>query len=347
MADIKISGLAAAGAVSDAMLLEAATDGLVNNKITIAQLSDKIINTDLGVTTTLANAIQTTNATVDGLAESTTTITSPASNQFQLTEGITDLLVTNDCTINQDLSTTSDVTFNKVTSGDGYFTGKLTVDGLVDPTGFVATPQASPPTTTDGTIYYDSPTNEFRFRENGVWNVLSASTGSPNEANIYYVRSNGSDSNTGLNIGDAFLTIQKGIDTADLQSPSATNQYVVRIADGGAYDSFTLGSKPYISINASGANLLSTGGSYILGNSNSITFDRAGYASSGGLLITKGGSGTSYLKGNSISGTTIGLAIEVTSGSLYADVKVIDIVSTSDAIATRNGTLLDLSLIHI
>jgi hypothetical protein len=47
--------------------------------------------------------------------------------------------------------------------------GKLTVDGLIDPTALVLTPQATAPATTDGTFYYDGALNSFRFRENGVW----------------------------------------------------------------------------------------------------------------------------------------------------------------------------------
>ena len=114
MANVKINDLALAGGVSDTMQLETDIGGATENKITIAQLSDKIIDTDLGLTTTVANAVQTTNATTDGLAESTTVLTAPAANQFQLTNGTSDLLVTADCTIDQDLSTTADVTFNSV-----------------------------------------------------------------------------------------------------------------------------------------------------------------------------------------------------------------------------------------
>lgn len=120
MVDVKISELAAAGGVSDDMLLEAALTGLTNNKITVAQLSDKIINTDLGITTTLANAIQTTNATTDGLAESTTTLTSPGADQFQMTNGTTDFVVSADCTIDQNLNTSSDPSFNTVNVDDHY-----------------------------------------------------------------------------------------------------------------------------------------------------------------------------------------------------------------------------------
>lgn len=59
-----------------------------------------------------------------------------------------------------------------ITATDAHFTGKLTVDGLIDPTGLVLDAQGSAPVTTDGTIYYDSGTTTFQFRENGAWVTL-------------------------------------------------------------------------------------------------------------------------------------------------------------------------------
>lgn len=120
MVDIKISELAPAAGVDDTMLIETALAGFTNNKITVAQLSDKIINTDLGITTTKPNAIQKTNAAADGLEESDTRLTEPVANQFQMTNGTTDFIVSADCTIDQDLSTSSNVSFNKVNSDDVY-----------------------------------------------------------------------------------------------------------------------------------------------------------------------------------------------------------------------------------
>lgn len=58
-------------------------------------------------------------------------------------------------------------------AGDLNCTGKLTVGGLIDPTGLVLTPQGSAPSTTDGTVYYNT-TNGWQFRENGAWIDLSA-----------------------------------------------------------------------------------------------------------------------------------------------------------------------------
>jgi len=51
--------------------------------------------------------------------------------------------------------------------------GKLTVAGAIDPTALLLDPQTSAPFTTDGTIYYNSTSNKFEFRENGAWTDLS------------------------------------------------------------------------------------------------------------------------------------------------------------------------------
>ena len=114
MANIKINDLTLAGAVSDTMQLETDIGGSVANRITAAQLSTKILTTDLQFSGTLANAIQITNVTLNGLDESTTTLTEPAANQFQINRGTSSLLVQTSSTLDQDLSTTSDVTFNSV-----------------------------------------------------------------------------------------------------------------------------------------------------------------------------------------------------------------------------------------
>jgi len=114
MANVKINDLVLAGAVSDSMQFETDTTGTVANKVTGQLISAKVLGIDLKFSPTLANAIQTTNVTVNGLNETTVVLTEPAANQFQLTAGTTDMLVQADCTVDQDLSTTADVAFNSV-----------------------------------------------------------------------------------------------------------------------------------------------------------------------------------------------------------------------------------------
>lgn len=169
--------------------------------------------------------------------------------------------------------------------------------------------------------------------------VDSRVVGAVNEDNIYYIGQHGNDSgNDGQNIEEAFLTIQKGIDEAALQSPVITSQYAVKINDGGSYDSFTFASKPYIHLDAPSAQLQSTSASFVLGSENSVLFDKAAYNAGGGILFTKGGTNPAYLTGNEIFGGAVAVALEVTQGTLYANVSHINITTTNEAIRTRNGT---------
>ena len=54
--------------------------------------------------------------------------------------------------------------------------GKLTVTGLIDPTGLELTPQSSAPNTNNGMIYYDSTAKCFYFREDGSWSKYLGTT---------------------------------------------------------------------------------------------------------------------------------------------------------------------------
>jgi hypothetical protein len=66
--------------------------------------------------TTAASMVRV-NSALTGLEEVGCQVTLPAANQFKLTSGTTDLAVTADCDINQNLSTTSPVTFSSLTLG--------------------------------------------------------------------------------------------------------------------------------------------------------------------------------------------------------------------------------------
>ena len=59
--------------------------------------------------------------------------------------------------------------------------GKLTVAGLIDPTGLSSRP-ATPPSTNDGTMYYDSVSANFKFRENGQWVTPASSADKRNRS---------------------------------------------------------------------------------------------------------------------------------------------------------------------
>lgn len=73
-----------------------------------------------------AGALSRVNDTPDGMVESTTKLSEPAADQFTLTRGTSALAVQTSATINQDLSSTSDVTFNTVTT-EGLKDAKITV----------------------------------------------------------------------------------------------------------------------------------------------------------------------------------------------------------------------------
>ena len=50
--------------------------------------------------------------------------------------------------------------------------GKLTVDGAIDPTGLILTPQTTPPSTDNGTFYYNSILKAYQFRADDKWVYL-------------------------------------------------------------------------------------------------------------------------------------------------------------------------------
>jgi len=89
---------------------------------------------------TTANVIYTSNSTPDQVIESGATLTVPTANSFTISRGTSTLTVSNSSTIDQDLSTTSSPTFNNVN-----ITNKLTVGGLMDPTGLQLTPTTANP----------------------------------------------------------------------------------------------------------------------------------------------------------------------------------------------------------
>ena len=76
--------------------------------------------TDTPGSYTTGNAIYNVNSGATAVNETTTLLTEPAANQFQIARGTTELLVQTDCTINQDLQTSASPTFANLTiSVDG------------------------------------------------------------------------------------------------------------------------------------------------------------------------------------------------------------------------------------
>jgi hypothetical protein len=172
-----------------------------------------------------------------------------------------------------------------------------------------------------------------------------------NQDNIYYVGKHGNDSTgDGLNIEHAFLTLQKGINEADTQSPTVSSQYVVRCEDGGSYDSFTLSAKPYIHVEAQGAQLESSSGTYIFSTNNSIKVDKiiAGGGFASGTLVNYNGSGDGYLTANEISGSAVTTGLYTQgAGTCFADVQYIDVTSLNRAVDVGPDSTLHLTSKHI
>jgi len=95
---------------------------------------------------TMPNVIYTSNSVPDQVIESGTSLTNPGANNFKITRGTTsldcqaNLTVTGASTINQDVSTTGNPTFSTAN-----ISGKLTVGGLIDPTGLQLAPTSANP----------------------------------------------------------------------------------------------------------------------------------------------------------------------------------------------------------
>jgi hypothetical protein len=87
---------------------------------------------------------------------------------------------------------------NLQTTGNLNVGGKLTVGGLIDPTGLILTPQAAAPSVSNGTIYYNSGTNKFNFRENGAWVTIPAAGGGGDMTKAVYDPANISEQLLGL-----------------------------------------------------------------------------------------------------------------------------------------------------
>ena len=105
---------------------------------------------------------------------------------------------------------------------------------------------------------------------------------------IYFVRDNGSDGNTGKSWNEAFKTFTKAITEVNSQTPSTTNRFSILCLDGGIYTtSFTV--PEYTSIDAKNATII---GQVILSEGSSIRCrelqnNAAGYVISGATSGTE------------------------------------------------------------
>ncbi len=117
------------GIIGDGTELESSgaptTDSMIANKKyvddTVAATNEFSELTDVTGAYTTANALYKANSTPDGLEETTTLLTEPIANQFQIARGTSELLVQGDLTIetdsaiNQDVTTDASPTFTQAT----------------------------------------------------------------------------------------------------------------------------------------------------------------------------------------------------------------------------------------
>ena len=94
-----------------------------NNAITISSTTGSSTYaglSDVNAPYNNVGALPFVNSTSDGMDESTTILSEPAANQFRITRGSTVLTASSSCDIDQNLSTTSDVSHNKITANDHF-----------------------------------------------------------------------------------------------------------------------------------------------------------------------------------------------------------------------------------
>jgi len=145
---------------------------------------------------TTAYAMYAVNGSKDGLQESTTLLTEPASNQFKIARGTSELLITASSTIDQNLQTSASPTFNGLTlSSLNVANGIVQSDGsgvlsasvlLPDGTGVAGTGSFSwnigttlqrPGTPANGMVRYNSDLTKNEFYENGAWHTYLTTAG--------------------------------------------------------------------------------------------------------------------------------------------------------------------------
>jgi hypothetical protein len=183
--------------------------------------------------------------------------------------------------------------------------------------------------------------------------------GGVNEVQIYYVGKHGNDTTgDGKNIEHAFLTFGKAVTEINLQSPSPTNQFVIRCHDAGIYDEqIVIGS--YIHIFAPDAILKSNNSTghtlSIMGSEiNTVIKLKEINANSSDSTLYCYPDATSYvhLDVDEIKNTGTGVGLEVLNGYAVGHVKLCQKlhVGTNGLINlkidsfTGNGDLLDGSM---
>ncbi|MFA5151307.1 MAG: hypothetical protein WC554_01980 [Clostridia bacterium] len=138
------------------------------------------------------NSLMRVNSAKNNLEEINAQITIPAANQLQLTSGTSDILFKSDTTIDQNLGKTANVQFATVNCG------KLTVGGLIDPTGLELTPvDANPGTIPQNTLWLDSDNSNI-LKKNSNPIILGPTSSTDNALIKFDGTTGGLIKNTGI-----------------------------------------------------------------------------------------------------------------------------------------------------
>lgn len=190
---------------------------------------------------------------------------------------------------------------------------------------------------------------------NGSGSITLSSFNAVNENNIYYVGKHGSDSNTGLNIENAFLTFGHALTVAASMSPSSSNIFAIECLDAGTYTE-NITTVSYVNIRAPNATLagtmsLAANGNVLFAGQNIATGTTGITQASGGtttvqiLSVTAAGtgnwvscsSGTVDLFWSNVS-LVSGTAINATGGTVYLNGGTINMSGAGKGVATGGAT---------
>lgn len=167
------------------------------------------------------------------------------------------------------------------------------------------------------------------WRGDGTW-AAAGGAGLPASVNTYYVDKNGSDSNSGTSLGEAFLTFGAAITAANAQSP----QWGITCLDHGIY-SESLSIPAGIDIFAPNASIFGevtfTGSS----GTNYLEISNVSAVSAGNTALICGAV-TSYIQADTILGLVNGVSIST--GSTYIDCNSLTGL-TNCAITTSAGSI--------
>lgn len=157
---------------------------------------------------------------------------------------------------------------------------------------------------------------------NGIeWQVLDLYE-PINQTNLVYVGKHGNNSNDGLSVGNAKLTITDAISDINGFSPSTSSRWVIRILDAGIYTESVTFTDEYVSIDASKARIV---GDVTLLDDTSINID-----SIDGSIIKSAGTGIAAVKAREVdSGTSDGVTSD--SGTITLNIQDI-LVSTGSGL---------------